>query len=239
MSRNVHLIVEDQVRRWQALQNERAKARTVDHALQPNVITVSEAYGARGHSIASRTAAILKLPVYDREIVEHIATNQHVRVDTVQALDERAQNKVDAYLIALLQEHNFDQSAYFQELVRTIIAIWHHGPCVIVGRGATHVVPAAHALSVRFTAPEAARLRRCEDVDQLSRVQAKRHVARTDAEREAFVRRLYGRNINDPLNYDLMVNTEGFSTEACARMVADAYRNKFSPEFQGIPSERL
>lgn len=227
MARNISRILDEQIQRWYIEQKARAgEAKPVEFKPE-RVITLSNAYGSNGIAVAQKVGDLLGIPVYDREIVEHIATTKQVRVEAVESLDERALNAVDDYMVNLFRERNFDQSDYMQALTRTITSLWAHGSCVFVGRGGAHIVSRRYALAVRTVAPWKHRVRRVEDQAKLDRREAELLLARTDAERDSFIRRFFGAGIDDPLAYDLVVNTAGLSTLAAARLIVDAFKHKF------------
>lgn len=227
MARNISSIVDEQIQRW-FIEQKKKTGKAKKTFTPENVITLSNAYGSNGIPVAEKVGELLGIPVHDREIVEHIATKKKVRIEAVESLDQKALGAVDDYLVNLFRERNFDQSDYMQALTRTITSLWAHGSCVFVGRGAGHIVSRRFALSVRIVAPWKHRVRRVEDVTGLKKRDAELRLERTDAERESFVRRLFGRGIDDPLGYDLIVNTGGLSTEASARLIVEAFNQKFT-----------
>jgi hypothetical protein len=137
MTRSIDRIVEEQVTRWRLEQADRKREHARAESLA-NVVAISAAHGTHGNRIAERVGQILELPVYDKEIVEHIASRAHVQVDTVRTLDERAQSRIDDYLTALLHERNFDQSDYLRALTKTITALGKHSPWVRWKRSRAH-----------------------------------------------------------------------------------------------------
>ena len=48
-----------------------------------------------------------------------------------------------------------------------------------------------------------------------------------DADRRDFVRDHYGRDVEDPAGYDVLVNSGSLSIEQCAEVVGTAYRARF------------
>lgn len=227
MSRTVGQIVEEQVNRWRLERKGRTEARATP-VVPANVVTISRADGTYAERIACEVGNILGLPVYDHEIVEHIATKSEVRLETVRSLDEQAQNRLDDYMSAIFRENNFDQSEYMRSLIETIIGLWGHGPCVLIGRGANHIVYRKHRLSVRLVASLPHRIRLVHHAEGIGEEEAKRRIQRKDAEREAFVRRSFGQDIDDPVEYDLMINVTGLEEADCAALIAEAYRRKFA-----------
>ncbi len=227
MVRSIEQLVEEQARRWRLEQRE-YKERKREKKPIAKIITLSNAYGSHGIPIAHKIGELTGFTVYDREIVEHIATNARVRVDLVDTLDERAQGAIDDYITGLFRERSFYQDDYARELSKTIVSLWHHGPCVILGHGCCHVVPRSHSLAVRLTGPQAARALRVQSLESLATIeQAKRRVERVDAEREAFIRKFFGVHIDDPLAYDLIINTARYDTQTCAETVVEAYKQRF------------
>jgi len=227
MPRNVQNIVEEQILRWRA---ERAEPDTGTAAplIRPHVVTVAHAVGADGALIAEVVGEMLHIPVYDREIVRHIAENAAVRVETVETLSEKAQGRVEEYLTALVREKNFDRSDYVRHLMRAVAALWEHGPCVMVGNGCVHVVPRTHALAVRIVAPAAVREARLAERMELEPREARWLVQRTDDERSAFHRRSFGADVAACENYDLVLDSTSYEVEAAAAVVAEAFRRKFT-----------
>jgi cytidylate kinase len=230
MARNISRIVDEQIQRWNLEQKLRAEEARKAEFRAERVITLSNAIGSNGIAVAQKIGEILHIPVYDREIVEHIATTKKVRVEAVESLDERALGAVDDYLVNLFRERNFDQGDYMQALTRTIASLWAHGSCVFIGRGASHIISRRYCLAVRTVAPWKHRVRRVENLFAMTKEQAEAEVKRVDAEREHFIHRLFKVGIEDPLSYDLTVNTAGLSTLASANLIISAFQQKFAKE---------
>lgn len=226
MARNIGFIVEDQVKRWQVEQRDKRKSGRGEFSPAP-VIAISNQVGSNGQPVAQRVGELLGIPVYDREIVEHIATTEKVHVEVVESLDQRAQSRVDDYVTNLFRERNFDQSDYVRALTHTITSLWAHGSCVMVGRGAAHIVWRKRLLAVRTVAPHQHRLRRVEDLYKLDKVSAEKFIQRTDAERAAFIRKYFASDIDDPVSYDLVLNTAGLDANRAAQVIVTAFRQKF------------
>jgi cytidylate kinase len=216
---------DEQVQRWQA-ESRAGGARPRTDAGRACVIAVSNSFGAGGGAIATRVGALLGIPVYDRDIVRHIAESARVSVQVVDTLDQRARGRIDDYLAAITQEKNFDQADYLRHLTRTILALAEHGPCALVGHGAVNIVDREWALTVRVVAPVADRVRAAASRMSLTLEEAEATVRQTDAERAAFHRRLFRRAVDEPLSYDLILNTSGFDVEGSAAVVAEAFRRK-------------
>ncbi len=227
MTRKITQIVDEQVQRWRSESSERTE-RKPESFVPANVVTISRASGTFGGEVARQVGRILDLPVYDQEIVEHIAAKKNLRLETVNTLDEYAQSRLDDYVTALFREKNFDQSDYLRALTETIMGLWGHGPCVLVGRGAHQIVYRKNGLSVRLVAPLSYRVRFKMYADEMDEMEATRTINRKDAERDAFIRRFFNKGIDDPTDYDLVLNVTGLKGDDCAAIIADAFEKKFA-----------
>jgi len=228
MGSSVAEMVNRQVRSWSIAQEARLRDGAPSAVPEPaHVITISRTLGSFGPEIARRVAADLGVPIYDREMLDHIAGTAHVRVQTVVTLDERTQGRLDDFLAALFRERNFDESDYFRGLTRTIAALWAHGSCVILGRGASFIIDGAYNLRVRVDAPVEIRIERFGRDARVGASEARRLVLRSDAERAAFGRHCFDCDVTDPLNYDLCLNTGAIDSEAGAAALLAAFRTKF------------
>jgi hypothetical protein len=110
MARNVGHLVDQQIKRWR-LQQRSARQDPGREFVPPNVITLSNALATGGLAIADQVGELLSVPVYGREIVEHIATTEKLAVQTVECLDQRALGRLEDYVLALARERNFDMAA--------------------------------------------------------------------------------------------------------------------------------
>ncbi|HEY3352454.1 MAG TPA: cytidylate kinase-like family protein [Polyangia bacterium] len=228
MARDILRVIDTQINRWRAEQRQRESEPTEAPASLPDAVCISNSFGAQGAVVAALVGERLQLPVYDREIVAHIAQTAHVHVETVETLDQRALSRIDDFVTALFRERAFDLNDYVRTLTRTVAALWGHGPCVLVGHGAVHIVPRDHRVAVRVVGAVPDRVRRVMALKGLDEKEARRLVQRTDAEREGFHRRGFGAWVDDPVAYDLIVNTSSLPISVCATVIVDAYRAKFA-----------
>jgi cytidylate kinase len=125
---------------------------------------------------------------------------------------------------ALLSVPSVSEHAYSRHLLRTLFSLAAHGECVIVGRGAAHVLPTATTLCVRLIGALEDRIDTMRDKLGCSRDEAARWVARTDQERNAFIQNHFLKDPTDPHGYDLVLNTSRLSVAECAGFIVEALR---------------
>src|SRR4029453_3656913 len=96
---------------------------------------------------------------------------------------------------------------------------------VLAGLASTVVLrPVAHALRGRTNAPQRIRAGRRGEEKGFPREAALGYVRESDHERAARVKFLYQVNVDDPLLYDVVLNTERLMADEGARLVREVVR---------------
>jgi cytidylate kinase len=98
---------------------------------------------------------------------------------------------------------------------------------IVLGRGACHILPPERTLRVLVVAPRHFRLGRLARTRKLSEAEAEATLIREDDERRAFLKHHFGTLADDPLDYDLVVNTGAVGLDAAARIVLEALWDRF------------
>jgi cytidylate kinase len=201
-------------------------------------VAVSREAGAGGESIARLVGAQLTWPVYDQELLAHIAGELGLRAALLEDMDERRVGWLTESMTSLFAAATVSQVGYVRHLVETVLGLGAHGQCVIVGRGAGHVLPRPTTLRVRLVAELKDRVASYERLYGLSRDQAARRVQETDVERGRFVREFFGKDVADPLLYDLVLNSSVFTQPECVALVIQAlHRRQARQAVPGAPSQ--
>jgi len=195
---------------------------------QMPVITISRLLASGGRDIAVRLNKILGWELWDREIVDEIATNANVHRKMVELLDERHQTEIEAILRAFSKEKTIDRYVYRRHLVETIFTIAQRGKAIILGRGANFILNCTRCtLAVRIVASMESRINRLMQRENISEDEAKRKILRSDRQRRDFVKKMFRLDINDPIHYDLTINTDYIGIEEATDVIITALRAKF------------
>jgi cytidylate kinase len=197
----------------------------------PLTIAISREAGSNGPAVARAVGVRLDWPVYDQELVELIAGKMGLHAKLVQTVDEKRGSWLSETLSTLGQSRTITEPGYVHQLVRTLLSLAGHGRCIIVGRGAAHVLPADTTLRVRLVAPEPDRIRAVEQRFGISHADAVRWVRKTDRDRADFLRAHFHAELADPRHYDLVLNTARFTTADCADLIVAAVHCR-RPEFR-------
>lgn len=92
---------------------------------------------------------------------------------------------------------------------RAILKLAGMGDIVIVGRGGFYITRhLKHGLHVRLIGSLAGRTKHMVNAYGLSIKEAESYVKKEDVKRYDYIKKLFGVDINDPHNYDLLINTD-------------------------------
>ena len=210
-------IVEDQVHRWQLLQKEKPQEK----ALVP-VVTISREPGSGGRIVAQNLAAKLGFEVFHQEVLHEMAKRAEVSNQLLATLDERGLSILEDWISSLVNDRHLWPDQYLRHLMNVIGTIGKHGRAVVVGRGANFVLPPEQRFRVRVTASQRLRIKNVARDFNLSPVEAKRRVIKTESDRKAFIRKYFNADIADPTNYDLVINTETLTVDNAVDVIGAA-----------------
>ncbi len=194
------------------------------------VITLSRTYGAGGITIAHLVAKKLGLPLWDRQILDLLASESQGRLDSamLETLDERSRGAVASFLSSLVGMP--DDLTYVHVLYRAIQVIARND-AIILGRGAHLLLP--DALHVLLKAPLGNRIERIMSLQHLTQFEARKEIERRDGERAEFLQELKKKfrsqvqSAADGLEYDLEINTGELGYDSAAELILVAARSRF------------
>jgi len=102
------------------------------------------------------------------------------------------------------------------------------GNVILIGRGANIITAKLDGVfHVRLVAGLESRIRHIQEADHLGPKDAQAFVEREDVGRRRYLRRYYKRNIDDPLLYHLVINTDLMSYEAAASLIGECALGRF------------
>lgn len=184
-----------------------------------SIVAISETAGSLGNEIGRRLAESLSWGFADREIIAKAAERFH---------EDPAELRRGAEEKPSLWERFSDSHRRYKAFIdATIFDMAAGDNVVLAGLASTLVLrDVRHALRVRTQAPQHDRARRLEQQQGLTADAALDIVRQTDRERAARVRFLYHVDVDDPLLYDLVLNTARMTAEQGARLLREALRDE-------------
>lgn len=218
-------LIDEQARKWQQATDRRKKKQEPPGP----VITISREPGSEGHILAKLIAEELKIDLFDREIIHQVSKSANMSERVVSSLDEKERSLLDNWIQFLKTSRWFWGDEYVHHLTTVIGTIGEHGNAVILGRGANMVLPPEETLRVRFIAPLEIRVQSIAKEQDISEENAKKYIAKEESDRKAFIRKYFHADIDDPINYDLVINTQFIKTENIIEIVKNALKYKKLP----------
>jgi cytidylate kinase len=227
MHRNSALerLVDRAGRHWDASRRSAPASPASPHpAAHPFTIALSREAGTPDLAVAEELGRRLHWPVYGHELLERIAEDMGLRASLLEGTDERRRRMswFSESLESLLQLPPVSHSAYVHRLIEIVIALGVHGECIIVGRGAAHILPPETSVRVRLVAPRKERVGVLARQLGIPAAEAARKVEMLDRERSRFVRDHLLKDTTDPAAYDLVLNAGRFSIGQLAGLVEEA-----------------
>jgi cytidylate kinase len=163
---------------------------------------------------------------YDRQIVDYVARDLQVAERVITSLDENTRGYIEAWAVSYMSGKHLETTEYARHLVRVVRALVQHGPCVIVGRGAYLILKSVkdRGLAVRVMAPFEVRVARVAEANNISHEKAQEQVRDSDHSRSEYLRSVFGRYADDPLQFDLVINTEVLDVPQTADVIVATVR---------------
>src|SRR2546428_8999736 len=175
---------------------------------------MSATLGSWGNEIGRELGRRLAYEFADREIIAKAAERFGEGVMDLERVTEGKPR--------LRERFSDDPHRYVTYIEAVILEMAARDNVVLAGRGAIVLLSKVrHALRVRVTAPEGVRAERVEQSLGLTREAAIDAVRESDRERGARVKFRYHVDWDDPLLYDLVLNTERLTVERAAALVQE------------------
>ncbi|MEW5873753.1 MAG: cytidylate kinase-like family protein [Candidatus Zixiibacteriota bacterium] len=188
------------------------------------VITISRQTGSGGHTLARRLADDLDFEFIDRQILDYIVQNSGARDQLIESLDERTRSGVDLWVEGVLRGRYVDRPEYTHMLIKSVSALAEHGDAVILGRAGNVILRERGGLHVRVIAPREVRAANLVNYGGMTLREASRRVVESDDQRQRFYEENFGADIDDPLGYDLILNTGNISLAAAEQAIVETWK---------------
>jgi cytidylate kinase len=182
--------------------------------------------GAGGTAVGRLLGERLGWPVYDDELLEHLAQEMKLQPHLLRRVDERHSSFLWEFVESFTAQPPITESLYVRYLTTALEALAAQGGCVIVGRGAALLLDPQTTVRVRLIGRLEDRVTVMSQQLGVSREKAEQYVETTDRERIRFALYHFHQDPSDPGRYDLLLNSSQFSVPECADLVLAALRVK-------------
>jgi cytidylate kinase len=193
-----------------------------------SVVAISESMGSLGIEIGRSLAARLGHEFAERDIITKAADRFGQDVARLSHAAEERPTLIERFSAAHGRFAHYVEATVYEMAARDNM--------VLVGLASTIILAAApHTLRIRVTAAESRRAERVAQALGLTAAAALERVRESDRERSGRVRFLHHVDWEDPLVYDLVINTDRIGEEEGARL---AQRALEQDRFQSTEASR-
>lgn len=190
------------------------------------IISISREYGSGGHHIAELLAERFAFPLYDHNLLDEIAQKKNVKVDKLKKYDERM--KIHGLSRRVRGFNNSPEEAIAQMQFDFLREKAEAGESfVVVGRCSESVLQDYVGLMPIFvTGDKEARIKRIEQVCNLSEKEAIQEIIRRDRNRRNYHNQHCGMRWGDSRNYDICINSSRLGPDGTADYLEDYIRRR-------------
>lgn len=183
------------------------------------IITISREMGSGGIPIAHQVAEKLGYALIDGEAIKSVAGDYGLSPEALEQADEKPPAFVPG------RDEQIEVDLHQIELIILERAL--KGNVIIYGRGGQDLLKqASNLFRVRVVAPFEERVERWAEREWLDPDYARVLVRKSDQQRAGFIKYYFDRDWEDPLNYDLVINTSRLSEEMAVKLICDGVKDK-------------
>jgi cytidylate kinase len=193
--------------------------------MKPAIITISRQFGSGGREIAAALSQRLGIPCYEKALLEQASQSSGIH----RIFFEQAEEHRD-YLFANLSGSfgplnlSLDDRMYLAQ-AKTIRELAEQSPCIIVGRGANHILKDRDdVLSLFLCAPKDMRLKRIVEVYGVPAERAEAALRAVDKNRAAYLKHYTGQVFGSWEDHHLCMDSGKLGLQNAVKIVEGIYR---------------
>jgi len=222
----IQIPMEDLITRQINFWEKSRKKPAVQKSLSHKNLTISQQSASHGLELGKAVAKRLGWQLYDKEIVNYISDNTHVRKHMVELFDEKTRSEMDTLISTVMDKNAINKEIYFKQLTKTIVTLGRHGNAVIIGRGGNFILPDSFALKICVLRDFSDRIKEAL-LKTGSESDAEKELKKNDIMRSLFIRKNFGKDADHPSNFDLVVNLSKMDIPTAENIIVNALCAKY------------
>jgi len=209
-------------------------------------ITISRQTGAGSKPVCEKLIELMddysepegvRWAYFDKNLIEKVLEDHNLPKQISEFMHEGKYKHLDAVVYELLGLKPSEWTI-IHKTTDTILQLARMGNVVIVGRGANIItVKLKNTFHVRLVASLEKRVEHIQNVMELSEKEAVNYIKKEDENRRKYLKSYFHVDIDNPLLYHMVVNTDKLTHKGTAYLIAEAVVQKFShlfPQFVHI-----
>lgn len=205
--------------------------------IKPYSVTISHQLGSGGAYLGEKLANRLGIHFLDRDILKEVARELDLAESELEDREEKLSSFWENFTrVAVLSDPAYNlagqpympsDSDFFKLECNTIQRIAQKSSAVFLGRCGYYVLRShPRHVSILVMAGQPARIKRLQELYNLSAEKARDLIRTNDQERTNYIHTLTKQNWLDPRHYDLCVNTSAVGLEMAVELVEKCVRAK-------------
>lgn len=193
------------------------------------VIALTQGMGSLAQDIAEQLANELGIATLQHEVAEQVAESMHVSKSLI--------NRLRSGKAGTIERLRADREAMAVYTAREVLDAAARGNVVIRGWGATRLLhPVSHVPCIRVMRPFAKRVQwLMQQLDTDDVQAAEDEIRRSDQSNAARMNAQFGVTWNDPVLFDMVLNTDRLSVDTCVQQIRGLLAR---PEFEETEESR-
>jgi cytidylate kinase len=193
-------------------------------------VTLSRMCGSRGRTVASALAEYLqshtssehRWTIFDKDLIEKVLEDHHLSKRIADFLPE-GHKSLFAETIERLRGLHPPTATIVKQTAETVWNLAASGYVILVGRAAAVITEKLDTVfRVRLVGSLEKRIAWVQELYEMGRTDARQFIKSQDAARRSYMKQHFDREIDDPLLYHMIINTDYVSHEMAARLIGDA-----------------
>ena len=194
-------------------------------------VTISRQSGAGGHVMAERLAEYLQAhspknscswTLFDRNLVQKVLEDHHLPARLAEFMREDRISEITDTMDELFGLHPPSRTLV-RKTADTILHLAELGHVILIGRGANIITNKLdYVFHVRLVGSLDKRAKYIQELNHLNSKAALEFVHSEDRGRRRYVKKYFGADIENPLLYHLVINTDWVDGQQAARMIGEA-----------------
>lgn len=198
-------------------------------------LTISRQVGSGGHTIAEKVAKLLDAweeaphcpwAVFDRNLVERVLTDHNLPTRIAQFMRQEVSSGFNAGVREILGVQP-SQWTLVHYTTDTVLRLARMGGVILIGRGGSVVTRSLrNCFHVRLVGALENRVRHARGFYSMNDQDAYQFVESEDRARRLYLKRYFAEDIDNPLLYHLVINTDLTGFDGAAAIIAHAMEKR-------------
>jgi len=211
---------------------------TISRETGSGAVTIAQMLVERLNAVSKSSDNTAGWMVFDRNLAKEVLADHELSQNLERFMVEDARLPVEAIVEELLGLHP-SQWTFVQQTTKTILRLASLGRTILVGRGAEVITSRLpFVFHVRLVAPLEKRIQHASQYYNLTEEDAAKMIKETDHARRRYLRRYFDAEPDDPLLYDLVLNTGRLGFVRTAELIAQAAMRQYE-EFLEVRAKRV